>query len=617
MNLTDFNIKNYKGLRQIKVDFSNYTALIGENGSGKTSVLEALFLFFTEFNTIGGTPSAILQEDTSWHNRNYPLEFTAKFVLDDEDCEDLFTEDVLSKIAEEYGDQHKELTISRRVPTPGAPWETMYINIAKVPLVKNNDLVSPEALTRSISKLGPEHPVGEVKAFLFDPNANQSNLVGNRLIVLNDTAYNMDDYTDNLVREGKIPFEHLPGQDYTAWASDQGFNLVNSPPVKENIDSVLSGESQPTSNEILQRFQKKLDEKIKGKFKLIQATRNERIEPGQRTSFLSASTVINPLKSLHGTDDAAWYEIRTVIGRLIGHELDSVPMLSTWERGLHLDVSLIGGGQQEIIGLIYQIHTATESIIAIEEPETHLHHSLARKLFEVLKEAANNKQLIVATHSEYFAEVSAFTKNWSFEKKGKEVKAKEIISQAELLDTFSALGAEPSDRGYPNKILFVAGETEQDILPVWANKLKVKINKLRIECLDGEYGKRKVQVIKNYIEAAQTAVFLIVDSHAKDDVKQLLDDEHRLILQDTIEGCYPIGIITRVLNENFGLDLTEDDIDTEKPRVEEIKRILKDKRSIPRKRTFWKRPIGKEVAKLMSGDEIPEEIREFIMKIAD
>ena len=109
----------------------------------------------------------------------------------------------------------------------------------------------------------------------------------------------------------------------------------------------------------------------------------------------------------------------------------------------------------------------------------------------------------------------------------------------------------------------------------------------------------------------------MVDDHAKDDVKQLLDDEHRLILQGTIEDCYPIGVITKVLNEYFGLDLTEDDIDTDKPRVEEIKTILKEKRSIPRRITFWKRPIGKGVAKLMSEDDIPPEIREFITKIAD
>ena len=154
-------------------------------------------------------------------------------------------------------------------------------------------------------------------------------------------------------------------------------------------------------------------------------------------------------------------------------------------------------------------------------------------------------------------------------------------------------------------------------MPVWAKTLRVKIDKVGIECLDGEFGKRKLKVISDYIRDAQTPVFLMVDNHAKEEVKQLLDDAHRLILQGTIEDCYPIRIAVKVLNENFGLDLVEDDIDVEKPRVDEIKRILKEKREIPRKKTFWKRSIGKEVAKLMSEDDIPQEIRDFIMKVGN
>ncbi|GAI40834.1 unnamed protein product, partial [marine sediment metagenome] len=48
MNLAEFTVKNYKSLREVEIDFGNYTALIGENGSGKTSVLEALYLFFKD-----------------------------------------------------------------------------------------------------------------------------------------------------------------------------------------------------------------------------------------------------------------------------------------------------------------------------------------------------------------------------------------------------------------------------------------------------------------------------------------------------------------------------------------------------------------------------------------
>lgn len=613
MNLAEFTVKNYKSLRDVKVDFGNYTTLIGENGSGKTSVLEALYLFFRDFDIVGGTPSPILQETSTWHNRRLPLEFSAKIVLDEEECRDIFPQDVLDNIIENCRDKYRELTIHRRIPKSGAPWETVSINIAKVPLVKDNAVVSLEELNKLVSKVAPKRPTGKLKAFLFDPNANQSNLIGNRLIVLNDKAYHMDDYTDSLVREGKITFEQLSGVEYKDWTASQGLGLIESPPAKKEVD-VLLKEGLVITTEIARN---KIVEKIKGKLKLIPATRNERIEAGTRSSFLSGATVINPLRSLHGTDDAAWYGIGTAIERLVGQRLDSVPGLSTWENDLHLNVSLISGGQQEIIGLVYQIYRPTESIIAIEEPETHLHHKLSRSLFEVLKEAANTKQLIIATHSEYFAEISESNKNWFLEKKDGETKPKEIKTQAELLKAFGSLGAEPSDRGYPNKILFVAGETEEGVLPVWANTLKVNIDKVRIDPLEGEYDRRKIRIINDFIEAAQTTVFLMVDSHASENVKQAVDEGHKLILKGTIEDCYPIPILIEVLNEYIGLKATQSDINCEEPRVNEIKRLLKEKFDIPKTKTFWKRQVGIDVAKQMSQDDIPEEIRNFIMKVAN
>ncbi len=617
MKLAEFTVKNYKSLREATVSFGDYTVLIGENGSGKTSMLEALYLFFTDFSIVGGTPSSVLQEGISRHDKNLPLEFIAKLVLDEAECRDIFPGDVFEKITDKYGDKNKELTIHRQIPKLGAPWETVSINMVKVPLVKDNVFISQEELTKSISKVPPKRPTGNVKAFLFDANANQSNLIGNRLIVLRDTAYHMDDYTDNLVREGKIPFKQLSGKDYKVWATDQGLNLTENPPTKEDVDVVLSEGGPLVTRQILQNAQNEIVKKIKGKLKLIPATRNERIEPGQRGSFLNRPTIVDPLTNLHITDYEAWYKIGDAVEGLIEQRLDSVPKLSTCEKDLRLPIESIGGGQQEIIGLLYQTYTASEPMIAIEEPETHLHHNLSRKLFELLRELATRKQVIIATHSEHFAEISEISRNWFLEKKGKRAKPKEIRTRKDLLDAFGSLGAEPSDRGYPNKILYVAGETEEGILPIWAHTLGLSIDKVRIEALEGEYDKRKIPLVIDYIKDAQTKVFLMIDSHASDEVKKARNVEDKLILKGTIEDCYPIPILVHVLNENFGLELTENDITPSKSRVEEIKRLLNEKLRIPKTRTFWKRSIGKDVAKQMLEDNIPEEIRDFIIKIAN
>lgn len=165
--------------------------------------------------------------------------------------------------------------------------------------------------------------------------------------------------------------------------------------------------------------------------------------------------------------------------------------------------------------------------------------------------------------------------------------------------------------------MFVAGGTEEGVLPVWAGKLRANIDKVRIEPLEGEYDQRKIKIINKYISDAQTTVFLMVDSHAKEEVKQAVDEDHRLIIEGTTEDYFPIPILVQVLNKRFELTLTEDDIDPQKPRVEEIKKVLKEKCGVPRKNDFWKRSLGKEVAKLMSKDDIAEEIRDFVAKVAN
>ena len=108
----------------------------------------------------------------------------------------------------------------------------------------------------------------------------------------------------------------------------------------------------------------------------------------------------------------------------------------------------------------------------------------------------------------------------------------------------------------------------------------------------------------------------MVDDHASEDVKQVENVESKLILKGTIEDCYPVPILIKVLNENYGLELKVEDIKPKQPRVEEIKRLLHESLHIPKTKTIWKRSVGREVAKRMSESEIPEDIKEFLGKVA-
>ena len=49
----------------------------------------------------------------------------------------------------------------------------------------------------------------------------------------------------------------------------------------------------------------------------------------------------------------------------------------------------------------------------------------------------------------------------------------------------------------------------------------------------------------------------------------------------------------------------------------DAERILHEKLGVPKTKTVWKRPIGKEVAKRMPEDDIPKQIKDFIVKVAN
>src|SRR4051794_30643400 len=47
MQLSALKVQNYKGLRDVEIPLSRFSCLIGENNAGKSSVLQALALFFS------------------------------------------------------------------------------------------------------------------------------------------------------------------------------------------------------------------------------------------------------------------------------------------------------------------------------------------------------------------------------------------------------------------------------------------------------------------------------------------------------------------------------------------------------------------------------------------
>ena len=76
------------------------------------------------------------------------------------------------------------------------------------------------------------------RAYFFDQKADKENIIGDRVIVIGKTAYQMDTMTDALVKKGKVNYiiVNLEGQTYKDWLIKNQLKEVPLPPTKEELD---------------------------------------------------------------------------------------------------------------------------------------------------------------------------------------------------------------------------------------------------------------------------------------------------------------------------------------------------------------------------------------------
>ncbi|TWB46580.1 AAA family ATPase [Bradyrhizobium sacchari] len=79
MKIKSIAIKNFRPLKDVVVDFDDYTAFVGPNGAGESTVLCALNIFFRQTEE---APTNLIELDLEdFHNGNIkdPIEITLTF----------------------------------------------------------------------------------------------------------------------------------------------------------------------------------------------------------------------------------------------------------------------------------------------------------------------------------------------------------------------------------------------------------------------------------------------------------------------------------------------------------------------------------------------------------
>lgn len=156
--------------------------------------------------------------------------------------------------------------------------------------------------------------------------------------------------------------------------------------------------------------------------------------------------------------------------------------------GTPTNIEYKGDGVKSLaaLGLLKNMHRRTgASIIAIEEPESHLHPGAIHQLVEIINSLAEENQVIITTHNPLFVDRSNIKSNIVVND-GKASAAKSVAAIRELL------GIKASDNlTNANFALVVEGEEDavalKALLPILSEKIgrALKINQLVIEPIGG------------------------------------------------------------------------------------------------------------------------------------
>jgi energy-coupling factor transporter ATP-binding protein EcfA2 len=278
-----------------------------------------------------------------------------------------------------------------------------------------------------------------------------------------------------------------------------------------------------------------------------------------------------------------------------------------------------GGGNQSMLSLVYEIETGP-SIMAIEEPENHLHPEMVKNIlryFQSVTQPPKSKQLFISTHSPFLADTNSIKNIVAlYLDKGKTT-AKELASKEDLRNALFNIGARPSDILFADLVIIVEGESDKIVLQNWARTLAIPLEDTHASVIPARgVGKTKYH-LKLWAEVAKGVglpTYIFIDKDGENEAAKvikegLISQENTHVLElGSIEEYYPIDVLINCLQDLFTLTVTEEQISVG-DRSKAISKLLK------KEPEDWKVILAEEVSKRTDSRHIPREIGDFLRRV--
>lgn len=511
MKIIGLRVRNFKSLKDTEElgEFGDLTVFLGPNSAGKTTLLEALSLFFSQFKLTDGKSEGI--QTSLWHGRTPkgPIEFKVTIQLTEDELQDVFSEPVVRYLKQKQPNNFQKLEIKRKLISAKGDWHTESVKIADSEIVKNDKTKIDENLFKPLGLQA------DFVAYFFTQGNSPDNVGGAVYVVdqMKKVAYPTDERVLRLISGRRIGGDTTTwGQDANSWATTNQLSIASAPPTTDELPDELPVSGKTIENNI--------EDLLSHGFVFIPAVRGiQSIDPRKRVPQIPEQ-IMKSIQELYASDNPEdnilYSKFDSEFASAFPGRLTVIaPNIYVEQARIRFPIEYIGGGHQERFAL--QTYLMEEGkIYGLEEPELHQHPLSARKLAEYLKRESKTKQIFLTTHSTIFAEKQNVDNNWIVAIEGIETYFHRIKELREILDN---MGASPSDSFFPDKIVLVEGKSDKIFLSKVSEKSGVDLSSIKIVPTFGKSnGRYNLRTWQHVVAGSQIKLLMLLDQDAKSEI---------------------------------------------------------------------------------------------------
>lgn len=547
MKLKKLTLKNFRAFKEEEFLFEDLSAIIGKNDTGKSSILEALDIFFNFENTARQVVKLDVDDLNIHCAPEDCIEISCVFELENDDDNYIIIDSTnRTTLKNEYMlNKDGDLEIISKWKCSGKSItkksRTNFI-VAEIPYINNNNFLTMkiDALRRELEKIKDSIPdsYNDInKSIKADIRSSLYNFYS-RDAVIKEVEINISDIESDMKDLWVVLLDKIPA--YFLFQADRS-NTSKDDEVQSPLKAALS--------KSIDNYKYEFDDII---YKIVQEVSETGIQTIEKLkefdSDIASDLVTDPVVKNYDT--------------LFNFTIND-------DRGIPLEKR--GSGIRRLILLSYFRVEAEKDerenkkiIYAIEEPETAQHPNYQYKIYESFREMSNNKnnQILITTHR---PEIASFLRSEELiliekNNQGYTYNYNEKNKNKKITET---LGISPNLRGSfvicvegPNDVNFLFNLNNQ--IPDFNQIIDLKENKL----LPMHGGNLKDWVNKNYLEDSNVKEFHLYDSDVESYITYIeemnqKDDGRRRGINTKLpemENYVPV----QLLSEKFSIEFSED-----------------------------------------------------------